>query len=109
MILSHQEISILLCPYAVCFSVIKSCTYKDFSSLQALHEHAYLFLIYEKCNVDRVGKMPGNKTVSSDFKSFLSLIVNDVSISLHRRGGRGARDKLYLCNPMSHWVPVSST
>ena len=55
MILSHQEISTLLCPYAVCFSVIKSCTYWDFSSLQALHEHAYLFLIYEKCNVDRVG------------------------------------------------------
>ena len=70
MLLSHQEISILLCPYAVCFSVIKSCTYWDSSSLQALHEHACLFLIYEKCNVDRVGKMPSNKTVSSDFKSF---------------------------------------
>ena len=92
MILGHQEISILLCPYAVCFSVIKSRTYWGFSTLQALHEHAYLFLIYEKCSVDRVGKMPSNKTVSSGFKSFLSLIVNDVSISLHRRGGRGARD-----------------
>ena len=56
------------------------------------HEHACLFLIYEKCNVDRVGKMPSNKTVSSDFKSFLSLVVNYVSISLHRRWGRGARD-----------------
>ena len=70
MILSHQEISTLLCPYAVCFSVIKSCTYWDSSTLQALHEHACLFLIYEKCNVDRVGKMLSNKTVSSDFKSF---------------------------------------
>ena len=91
MILGHQEISILLCPYAVCFSVIKSCTYWDSSTLQALHEHACLFLIY-KCNVDRVGKMPSsrsNKTVSRDLKSFLSLIVNYVSISLHRRGGRG--------------------
>ena len=90
MILGHQEISILLCPYAVCFSVIKSCTYWDSSTLQALHEHACL--VYEKCNVDRVGKMPSNKTVSSDFKSFLSLIVNYVSSSLQRRGGRGARD-----------------
>ena len=89
MILGQQEISILLWPYAVCFSVIKSCTYWDSSTLQALHEHACLFLIYEKCNVDRVGKMPSNKTVSSDLKSFLSLIVNYVSISLHRRGGRG--------------------
>ena len=79
--------------YAVCFSVIKSCTYWDSSTLQALHEHACLFiLIYEKCNVDCVGKIPSNIIVSSDFKSFLSLIVNYISISLHRRGGRGARD-----------------
>ena len=41
--------------YAVCFSVIKSCTYWDSSTLQALHEHACLF--YEKCNADRVGKI----------------------------------------------------
>ena len=61
MILSHQEKSILLCPYAVCFSVIKSCTYWDSSTLQALHEHACL--VYEKCNVDRVGKMLSNITV----------------------------------------------
>ena len=47
--------------YAVCFSVIKSCTYLDSSTLQALHEHASLF--YEKCNVDRVDKMPSNITV----------------------------------------------
>ena len=60
MILGHQEKSILVCPYAVCFSVIKSCTYWDCSTLQALHEHARLFLVYEKCNVDRVGKMPSN-------------------------------------------------
>ena len=47
--------------YAVCFSVIKSCTYLDSSTLQALHEHACLF--YEKCNVDRVDKIPSNITV----------------------------------------------
>ena len=46
--------------YAVCFSVIKACTYWDSSTLQALHEHA---CFYEKCNVDRVGKMPSNITV----------------------------------------------
>ena len=47
--------------YAVCFSVIKSCTYGDSSTLQALHEHECLF--YEKCNVDCVGKIPSNITV----------------------------------------------
>ena len=48
--------------YAVCFSVIKSCTYwADSSTLQALHEH--VCLLYEKCNVDRVGKLPSNITV----------------------------------------------
>ena len=47
--------------YAVCFSVIKSCTYWGSSTLQALHEHACLF--YENCNVDREGKMPSNITV----------------------------------------------
>ena len=47
--------------YAVCFSVIKSCTHLDSSTLQALHEHACLF--YEKCNVDRVDKMLSNITV----------------------------------------------
>ena len=44
--------------YAVCFSVMKSCTCLDSSTLQALYEHACLF--YEKCNVDRVDKMPSN-------------------------------------------------
>ena len=47
--------------YAVCFSVSKSCTYWDSSTLQALHEHACLF--YEKSNVDRIDKMPSNITV----------------------------------------------
>ena len=47
--------------YAVCFSVIKSCTYLDSSTLPALHEHACLF--YERCNVDCVDKMPSNITV----------------------------------------------
>ena len=32
-----------------------------FNTTQALHEHACLF--YEKCNVDRVDKMPSNITV----------------------------------------------
>ena len=63
MILSHQEISILLCPYMqfVSLSSNHACTYWDSLTLQALHEHACLF--YEKCNVDRVGKMPSNITV----------------------------------------------
>ena len=47
--------------YAVCFSVIKSCTYWYSSTLQALHEHACLF--YEKCNVDRVGKLLSNTSL----------------------------------------------
>ena len=47
--------------YAVCSSVIKSCTCWYSSKLQAIHEHACLF--YEKCNVDRVGKMLSNITV----------------------------------------------
>ena len=48
----------ILSIYAVCFSVS---TYWDSSTLHALHEHACLF--YEKCNVDRVGKMPSNITI----------------------------------------------
>ena len=63
---------------------------KDSSTLQALHEHACLF--YEKCNVDRVCKMPSNITAWSDLSSFLSLIMNYISISLHRGRGRGVRD-----------------
>ena len=47
--------------YAICFSVIKSCTYWDSSTLQARLEHACLS--HEKCYVDRVGKMPCNITV----------------------------------------------
>ena len=34
-----------LCPYVVCFSVIKSCTYWGSSTLQALHEHAAMFVL----------------------------------------------------------------
>ena len=73
--------------YAVCFSVIKSCTYWDSSTLQALHEHACLF--YEKCNVDRVGKMSSNITVhDTEIKitSVLGLLAST------EEGGRGARD-----------------
>ena len=52
--------------YAVCFSVIKSCSYLDSSTLQALHEHACLF--YEKCNVDRVDKMPNITVYDAEIK-----------------------------------------
>ena len=58
---SSRNKHFILSIYAVCFSVIKSCTHLDSSTLQALHEHACLF--YEKCNVDRVDKMPSNITV----------------------------------------------
>ena len=58
---SSRNKQFIMSIYAVCFSVIKSCTYWDSSTLQALHEHACLF--YEKCNVDSVGKMPSNITV----------------------------------------------
>ena len=59
--LSSRNKHFIMSIYAVCFSVIKSCTHLDSSTLQALHEHACLF--YEKCNVDRVDKMPSNITV----------------------------------------------
>ena len=58
---SSKNKNFIMSLYAVCFSVTKSCTYWDSSTLQALREHACLF--YEKCNVDRVGKMPSNITV----------------------------------------------
>ena len=58
---SSRNKHFIMSMYAVCFSVIKSCTYWDSSTLQASHEYACLF--YEKCNVDRVGKMPSNITV----------------------------------------------
>ena len=59
---SSRNKHFIMSTYAVCFSVIKSCTYWDSSTLQALHEHACLF--YEKCNVGRVGKMPSNITAT---------------------------------------------
>ena len=71
--------------YAVCFSVIKSCTYWDSSALQALHEHACLF--YEKCNVDRVGKMPSNITVWSHFNFCQWLWITSVLASTEEGGG----------------------
>ena len=46
---------------------------------------------------------------TKNFASFMSMIVSYVSISLHRRAGKGARGYLYLCNPMSPWAQVSST
>ena len=74
--------------YAVCLSVIKSCTYWDSSTLQALHEHACL--LYKKCNVDCVGKLPSNITVWSDFKSFcLWLWITSVLASTGEGEGCG--------------------
>ena len=52
---SSRNKHFIMSMYAVCFSVIKSCTYWDSSTLQALHEHACL--LYEKSNVDRVGNI----------------------------------------------------
>ena len=40
---SSRNKNFIMSIYAVCFSVIKSCTYWDSSTLQALHEHACLF------------------------------------------------------------------
>ena len=79
--------------YAVCFSVIKSCTYWDSPTLQALHEHACL--LYEKCNVDRVGNLPSNIKVWSDFKSFcLWLWITAVLASTGE--GAGVREINYI-------------
>ena len=67
--------------YAVNFSVIKSCTYWDSLTLQALHEHACLF--YEKCNVDREGKMPSNITVYDAEIKIKYLHLNQGSLTQH--------------------------
>ena len=92
MLLSHQEISILLCPYMEFVSLSSTHALTGIRQHYRLSMNMHACLLYEKCNVDLVGKLPSNITVGSDFKSFLFLIVNYVSISLHRRGGRGARD-----------------
>ena len=47
--------------YAVCFSINKSCTYWDCSTLQAVHERARLF--YQKCYLHSVSKMPSVITI----------------------------------------------
>ena len=73
--------------YAVCFSVIKSCTYLNSSTLQALHEHACLF--YEKCNVDRVDKMPSN----------IHVTVYDTEIKIkYSNLNQGSLTQCYLVN-----------
>ena len=56
-----------ICSLFLCHQIMQL---QGFFNTTGPHEHACLFLIYEKCNVDRVGKMPSNKTVSSDSKSF---------------------------------------
>jgi len=45
----------------LCFSIIKSCTYWDCSTLQALYEHACLS--YKKCDLHSVSKMPSIITI----------------------------------------------
>ena len=42
---SSRNKNFIMSIYAVCFSVIKSCTYWDSSTLQALHEHAGMFAL----------------------------------------------------------------
>ena len=64
-----------ICSLFLCHQIMHLNWYS--STLQALHEHACLFLIHEKCNVHHVGKMPSDKTVSSDFKSF---VVSDCEL-----------------------------
>ena len=67
--------------YAFNFSVIKSCTYWDSLTLQALHEHACLF--YEKCYVDHEGKMPSNITVYDAEIKIKYLHLNQGSLTQH--------------------------
>ena len=67
--------------YAVCFSVIKSCTYWDSSTLQALREHACLF--YEKCNVEKqrsAYNIALNKltTTSSCLMHFVAFLLHEL-------------------------------
>ena len=64
MILSHQEINILLCPYMQFVSLLSN------HALTGILQHYRLSMkmhvcsdLYEKCNVDHEGKMPSNITV----------------------------------------------
>ena len=54
-----------MCIYADCFSVIKSYTYWDSSTLQALHEQVAVCSMRSVTytSLDRVGKLPSNMTV----------------------------------------------
>ena len=83
--------------YAVCFSVIKSCTYWDPSTLQALHEHACMF--YEKCNVESVGKMPSNITVyDAEIKiKYSHLNQGSLTHCYLWGGGGGVQEINYIC------------
>ena len=79
--------------YAVCFSVSKSCTYWDSSTLQALHEHACLF--YEKSKVDRIDKMPSNIIVNN----YGNITVYDAEIKRkYSHLNQGSLTQCYLVN-----------
>ena len=65
--------------YAVCFSVIKSCTYWESSTLQALREHAYLF--YEKCNVEK--HRSANNIALNKLTTTSSFLMHFVAFLLH--------------------------
>ena len=65
--------------YAICFVIIKSSTYWDFSTLRALHEHACLF--YEKCDVHRANKMPSIITIyGADIEINYSQVIQSSSL-----------------------------
>ena len=86
------------CTYTVCFSVIKSCTYWDSSTLQALHEHACLLY------VDRVGKMPSTITVWSEGVFCLWLWITSVLASTEEGGGVREINYIYAIScPTGPW------
>ena len=56
--------------------LLKSCTYWDYSTLQALHEHACLF--YEKCDVHSVNIMPSIITIyGADIEKKYSQVIQN--------------------------------
>ena len=100
----NKHFIMTICSLFLCHHIMY---FLGFFNTTGSHEHACLFLIYEKCNIDRVGKMPSNKTVSSDLKSFS---VSDCELRQYQLAQkRGEGCERYLCNPVFHWVPVSST
>ena len=75
-----------------------------------LHGHIREFnRLKQHSSHDLVFKIWRNNTTEATSTVFcLWLWLTSVLASIEE-GGRGARDWLYLCNPVSHWAPVSST